>query len=160
MSKKPEGKPKLSYLYTSMMNEVARVREYGLGKHGSLDGWKTTTIKESCEAAERHTRALMDGEVIDQESGLQHAAHAICNLMFEIERGFKYPNSNELNKNIETYKKSIAGFDKIQDSIKYTKTGKIRKEFKNKKDYDKSIAGQEIKEFDRIQNNIKKENKK
>jgi len=69
-----------------MMEEVSRVREFGVKKHGSVDGWKTTTPLEHYDAAERHIRKLMDGEWMDLESGLSHAAHAICDLMFEIER--------------------------------------------------------------------------
>ena len=92
MSKKPEGKPKLSFIYTSMLNEIARVREYGNKKHGSLDDWKTTKPIQHYESAERHIRSLMDNEWIDSESGFSHAAHAICNLMFEIERK-KYKDS-------------------------------------------------------------------
>jgi hypothetical protein len=80
-----EGKPNYGYLYTSMMNQVAKVREYGVKKHGSIDGWQSTKQIQHLESAERHIRAVMDGEWTD-ESGFSHLAHAICNLMFEVER--------------------------------------------------------------------------
>ena len=91
--KKNEGKPQLSLMYTSFMEEVVRVREYGIKKHGSSDGWLTTTTIEHIDATLRH---IMDfksfllgeavGEEFDLESGFHHLAHAGCNLMFEIER--------------------------------------------------------------------------
>jgi len=84
--KKDEGKPNPSLFYTSALYATVRVRAYGVEKHGSMDGWKTTKPIEHYDAAIRHIRAVMDGEVNDDESGELHLAHAICDLMFEIER--------------------------------------------------------------------------
>ena len=91
--KKPEGKPQLSLMYTSFMEEVVQVREYGIKKHGSPDGWLTTTTIEHIDATLRHIMAFKSfllnesiGEEFDLESGFHHLAHAGCNLMFEIER--------------------------------------------------------------------------
>ncbi len=84
--KKPEGKPKPHFFYTSALYATVKVREFGVKKHGSIDGWKTTTPVEHYDAAIRHIRATMDGETHDKESGELHLAHAICDLMFEIER--------------------------------------------------------------------------
>jgi len=91
--KKNEGKPQLSLMYTSFMIEVCRVREYGIEKHGSPDGWKSTTPIEHIDATLRHIMAFKSwllkestGEEYDLESGFRHLAHAGCNIMFEIER--------------------------------------------------------------------------
>lgn len=88
-----DEKPKYSYLYTSMMDEVVLVRAFGIKKYGSSENWRETTKSiDLLNATERHIRKIMDGDLIDLETGLLHAAHAICNLMFEIERYFTPPN--------------------------------------------------------------------
>ncbi len=93
--KKNEGKPQLSLMYTSFMEEVVRVREYGIKKHGSPEGWVTTSTLEHIDSALRHIMAFKSwllhesiGEELDVESGLDHLAMAACNLMFEIERKY------------------------------------------------------------------------
>lgn len=91
--KMPEGKYQPHLLYKSMKIEVARVREFGKNKHGGEETWMTTTPMEHLDAAQRHIdecieaiRVEDDARLVDPESGLSHLAHAICNLMFEIER--------------------------------------------------------------------------
>ena len=91
--KKPEGKPQMSLMYTSFIEEVVRVREYGIEKHGDPEGWQTTTTIEHMDSALRHLLAYKSwllgesiGEQNDPESGHNHLAMAACNLMFEIER--------------------------------------------------------------------------
>ena len=91
--KKPEGKPDPGLFYSSALYETVRVRAFGIEKHGSAEGWKTTKPIQHYNAAIRHIRAVIDGEVHDQESGFNHLAHAICDCMFEIER-----MKNEENK--------------------------------------------------------------
>lgn len=111
-----EGKPKMSLMYASFIEEVVRVREYGIKKHGSAEGWKTTTVIQHLDSALRHLIAYKAwflsesvGEEYDPESGLDHLAHCACNLMFEIERkhrkeespGFTPPNVKEALAQIE-----------------------------------------------------------
>jgi len=81
-----EGKPNPSLFYTSALYETVYVRTFGIKKHGSVEGWKTTESIRHYDAAIRHIRAVMDGEDYDTESGKLHLAHAICDCMFEIER--------------------------------------------------------------------------
>jgi len=83
--KKNEGKPKLSLIYKSFMDEIAKVREYGVEKYGNKEDWRTTDSELHYDACLRHIFAYIDGEEIDKESGLSHLAHAACNLMFLIE---------------------------------------------------------------------------
>ena len=85
-----EGKPDPSLFYSSALYETAQVRAFGIKKHGSPVGWKTTEPIRHYDAAIRHIRAVMDGEDYDDESKKLHLAHAICDCMFEIER-FKNP---------------------------------------------------------------------
>jgi hypothetical protein len=99
MSKKPENKPELSLVYPSMLEAIARVRRYGIDKHGSSEDWRSTDSIKHFDAMLRHIFAYLDGEEVDQASGLSHLAHVAANVMFEIERrkhvpligGVEYP---------------------------------------------------------------------
>ena len=98
-----EGKPNPSLFYTSALYETVYVRAYGIRKHGSAEGWKTTKPIEHLNAAIRHIRAVIDGEHLDEESGKLHLAHAICDCMFEIER---YCKENKREREILNDNKS------------------------------------------------------
>lgn len=91
--KKPEGKHMPHLVYNSLIVAVSRQREYGINKHGSTDGWRTTSTMEHLDAARRHIDITIEAirnnrmeELYDIDSGELHWSAAICNLMFEIER--------------------------------------------------------------------------
>jgi len=83
--KKDEGKPQLSLIYKSFVDEIAKVRMYGLTKYPDRENWRTTETKLHHDALLRHVFAYLNGEINDKESGLNHLAHAACNIMFLIE---------------------------------------------------------------------------
>lgn len=80
-----EGKPKVRLVYPSAIFEMAKVREYGYKKHGTLTGWMTTDSNDHYDACLRHVFAALHGEQLDKDSGLKHLSHALCNLMFLVE---------------------------------------------------------------------------
>jgi len=47
-------------------------------------------------AALRHTVAIADGEIVDPESGLPHAAHAMCCVMFLLWMQKNRPDLNDV----------------------------------------------------------------
>jgi len=49
-------------------------------------------------AALRHTVAIADGEIADPESGLPHAAHAMCCVMFLLWMQKNRPDLNDVWK--------------------------------------------------------------
>jgi hypothetical protein len=85
LSKKDEGKYEPTLVYRSAIENIARVRAYGVKKHGHREDWRTTDMVKHYDAALRHIFADLSGESIDKESGELHLAHAMCNLMFLIE---------------------------------------------------------------------------
>jgi hypothetical protein len=89
MSKFDKGKYKPSLIYTSLLKEISKVREYGIEKYGSPEDWTTTDPYRHFDAAIRHIRAYISGEQIDAESTLHHLSHAASNIMFEIERLYR-----------------------------------------------------------------------
>ena len=94
MSKKPEGKPELGLVYQSTLVAIAKVRRFGINKHGNSEDWRTTEEVKHQDAILRHIMAYVDGEELDRESGLPHLAHALTTISFEIER--KYGKANKM----------------------------------------------------------------
>lgn len=64
---------------------VNRVLDYGKAKYGQRGGWKQVSIDRYDPAARRHRRARDTGEQFDAESGLDHMAHEITNLLFQLQ---------------------------------------------------------------------------
>lgn len=77
------GKAMMHLAPPLMELEVARVLTFGAGKYGA-ENWRTLDDLHNryVSAALRHINAIKRGEVYDEESGLTHAAHAVCCLMF------------------------------------------------------------------------------
>lgn len=90
-----EGKPKLSLIYKSFVDETAKVRMYGLTKYPDQENWRTTKTEEHYDALLRHVFAAKahflsesSGEENDVSSDLDHLSHAACNIMFLIEEKY------------------------------------------------------------------------
>jgi hypothetical protein len=104
--KKNEGKPEPTLVYPSLVYAIARVRRFGINKHGSEDGWKTTKHIQHLDALLRHVLAATEAykhrleegadlDALDHESGLDHLAHAACNIMFLIEANYMEDTEDE-----------------------------------------------------------------
>lgn len=88
MSKQNEGKPEYTLVYKSLMEGVAKVRRFGIEKHGNSEDWRSTESVRHYDALLRHIFAFIEGEEFDKESGLSHLYHAATNIMFEIETNY------------------------------------------------------------------------
>lgn len=78
------GKPMLSLVEPQFIIGMAEVMTYGAKKY-AIENWKKATkddIRRIKDSLLRHTLAYTSGELIDKETGLSHAFHASCNLMF------------------------------------------------------------------------------
>lgn len=62
--------------------EMVRVLEFGAQKYAPNNWKKGLPVNQICESTLRHLFAFMNGEDVDEESKLNHIAHAQCNLMF------------------------------------------------------------------------------
>jgi hypothetical protein len=84
-------------LTPEMVEAVSRVRMYGAKKYGR-DNFKTTGFKytRSLAAVLRHVFAILNGEWLDPESNLPHAAHAICGLEHLIYDSVHHPENNDI----------------------------------------------------------------
>ena len=77
------GKPAMHLIPANIEVEVSRVLQFGAEKYGP-ENWRLVPDLRTryMGAAMRHVNAMRQGYVLDEESGLHHAAHAICCLMF------------------------------------------------------------------------------
>jgi hypothetical protein len=73
------------------IEEVAQVLHYGAYKYSPGNWIAADTAKRHYEALDRHFLAMKKGEVLDEESGLTHAAHAACNMMFIMFHNRNFP---------------------------------------------------------------------
>jgi Domain of unknown function (DUF5664) len=88
-----EGKSKWSLVNFKALEPMVRVLEFGCQKY-SRDNWKKGLDKtEILESMQRHLAALIDGELIDGESGVSHMGHIQCNAMF-----YNYFDERDINK--------------------------------------------------------------
>ena len=79
------GKPMASLVEPEFILGMAKVMTKGAEKY-AIDNWKQGHSEEDIrrykDALMRHILAYLSGEKNDPETGLSHAYHASCNLMF------------------------------------------------------------------------------
>lgn len=80
------GKPRYDLIAPSLLEEVARVLEFGARKYSDRN-WEYPGFRygRPFASAMRHLWAWWGGEDLDPESGLPHLAHAASCIMFLIE---------------------------------------------------------------------------
>lgn len=95
--KKYDGeKPKMYLLPPKTLLEVAKVLTFGAAKYDEHNWKKLDNLQNRYSgAALRHIVAHLDGEELDEETGLDHIAHAICCLMFKLEAKLENGKSKE-----------------------------------------------------------------
>lgn len=82
-AKADAGKLQLSLVPGNLIRACAVVRMYGNQKYGDPDNWKQVEPQRYRDAAYRHWLAYVDDpKSVDEESGIPHLWHCICNLAF------------------------------------------------------------------------------
>jgi hypothetical protein len=79
-------KPRMSLVPPKAILEVAKVLTYGAKKY-SAENWRKVpeAHQRYLDAALRHINQYHQGQIIDNETGINHLAHAICSLLFIVE---------------------------------------------------------------------------
>jgi hypothetical protein len=82
-TKHDQGKPDLTMIPYAALEGIAEVMEFGKQKYGR-DNWRLGFDDNNrvLAAALRHLFKFLDGQRIDDESGMSHLSHAIANLAF------------------------------------------------------------------------------
>ena len=77
-------KPRMDLLDAEALEELSQVLTFGAKKY-SAENWRNgISYRRLIAAALRHIFACLRGENTDPETGLKHAAHAMCCMMFLI----------------------------------------------------------------------------
>ena len=104
------GKPQLSFIPMELMEDCARVFQYGAQKY-DRDNWKKGDHATSLlDSLLRHVAAFQQGEYIDEESGLPHLGHIMCNVIFLTHVACNFPEFLDiegLQEAVDDYKLSL-----------------------------------------------------
>jgi uncharacterized protein YuzB (UPF0349 family) len=93
-----QGKVQWSLVDYKSIEPMVRVLEYGCLKY-SKDNWKKgMPASQIIESMLRHTFKLLEGELVDPESGIEHVGHIQCNAMFLAYVLREKPEYNDLRK--------------------------------------------------------------
>ena len=87
-AKADKGKLELSLVNPELVKAVAGVRMYGTEKYGDSENWRKVEPKRYVDALYRHLLAYIEGNEVDEESGLSHLAHMACNLSFLLDKEY------------------------------------------------------------------------
>lgn len=81
------GKLQYGLLPPLALRETVKVLTYGAEKY-EPDNWRRVpdSHRRYFDAAQRHIWTYKEGEMVDPESGINHLAHAVCCLMFMLDR--------------------------------------------------------------------------
>lgn len=81
--KHDDEKPMYNLLPANAIDSMAKVMTFGASKYAP-NSWQMVDnpIERYRAALLRHTFAMQRGELIDDESGLPHSAHAMCCAAF------------------------------------------------------------------------------
>lgn len=95
-AKADKGKLELSLVNTELVKAVAEVRMYGTEKYGDSENWRKVEPKRYVDALYRHLLAYIEGNEVDEESGLSHLAHMACNISFLLNKEYLKEHESEV----------------------------------------------------------------
>lgn len=95
-AKADKGKLELSLVNPELVKAVAEVRMYGTEKYGDSENWRKVEPKRYVDALYRHLLAYIEGNEVDEESGLSHLAHMACNISFLLNKKYLKEHESEV----------------------------------------------------------------
>mgnify|MGYP003650735245 CR=1 FL=1 len=93
-----QGKVEWSLVDYKSLEPMVRVLEYGCKKYARNNWRKGMPVTQIIESMLRHTYKLLEGELVDPESGVEHVGHIQCNAMFLAYVLNEKPEFNDLEK--------------------------------------------------------------
>ena len=95
LAKADKGKLELSLVNPELVKAVAEVRMYGTEKYGDSENWRKVKPKRYVDALYRHLLAYIEGNEVDEESGLSHLSHMACNISFLLDEDYLKEHKRE-----------------------------------------------------------------
>lgn len=80
------GKPRMDLISPIAMAYLAQVLTFGANKYTAHNWRKGIPLSKLIAASQRHLTAIAAGLDTDEETGLPHAAHLMCEAMFMCEQ--------------------------------------------------------------------------
>jgi Domain of unknown function (DUF5664) len=77
-----EGKLLMHLIPAEVVQELAAVLTRGAQKYGARNWEQGLTYSSTFDSLQRHLWAWWNGQDVDDESGLSHLTHALCNVAF------------------------------------------------------------------------------
>ena len=106
--KHDEGKLRLTLVPPEAIEAIARAREYGVNKYGDTASWREVATERYRDALFRHLLAyLKNPSGLDDESGLKHLDHLICNAAFLCALEKETETTYTLTQEIELLKQEV-----------------------------------------------------
>lgn len=96
-AKADKGKLELSLVNPELVKAVAEVRMYGTEKYGDSENWRKVKPKRYVDALYRHLLAYIEGNEVDEESGLSHLAHMACNISFLLDEEYLKEHKGDMD---------------------------------------------------------------
>lgn len=93
-TKNDQGKPRISLIPTSALNDMANAFGFGAAKYGDHNFRRGINMSRLLDAAYRHLNAFKEGEDLDPESGFSHLGHALASIAMA---SFMYYNRPDLD---------------------------------------------------------------
>lgn len=94
-AKADKGKLELSLVNPQLVKAVAEARMYGTEKYGDSENWRKVEPKRYVDALYRHLLAYIEGNEVDEESGLSHLSHMACNISFLLDEEYLKEHKGE-----------------------------------------------------------------
>ena len=120
-AKADKGKLELSLVNPELVKAVAEVRMYGTEKYGDSENWRKVEPKRYVDALYRHLLAYIEGNEVDEESGLSHLAHMACNISFLLDK--EYLKEHKCDMDIKDHLQRVMDF-KLSKPIDLSKVEK------------------------------------
>ena len=93
--KNDSAKVRLDLLPVRPILDVGQVLTFGAVKYKPRNWEKGFSWSRPYAAALRHLFAWWAGETYDKETGLNHLAHALCEIMFLLEFAYTHPELDD-----------------------------------------------------------------
>jgi hypothetical protein len=89
------GKLRVDLLPSDALFEVAKVLTFGAGKYGEHNWRQGIEWSRVYAAAQRHMMKWNAGQTCDEETGINHLAHACANLLFLLTYSKTHPGLDD-----------------------------------------------------------------